>query len=710
MSQTAKTFCRNCGSTCGLIVETDNNKVVSVKGDPDHPLTQGYMCNKGNATLEWHNGEDRIIGSRAKRADGKFEKIPFEQALDEIHVKLKAIIDEHGADSVALYSGTGAATNSIAFSAMKGWMHAIGSPYCFSSMTIDQSAKWVTVARMGVFLPGKYATIDGDVIIIVGGNPLISHASGAVPIYGPKRWLKEGRDRGAKVIVIDPRQTETAKNADLHIAVDPGEDVFFFAGLINIILSKGWQDQAFLDQFTEGLDELKAAVAKFTPEIVAKRAGVSIDDLMLVAETFAKAEKKSAWSGTGTNMGPYSNTTEHMTELLNAVCGGYRRRGDTVVNMMPISGGAITKEMVFPPNRSWESGPRLRSVDLGPIFGEYPTSLLPLEIAHKGEKRIRALFVVGGNPLKALPDPALTAECFSNLDLLVTLDPRMSETCEISDYVISTSLHYERHDTLAMNDRFQFFSYVNATKPLVQRPEGIVDEWEVFYGLCQRMGLPYEIKLNMYGASHEQVPGPVMEFDMENKPSTQDIVAWMVSRGTTNYEDVIAAEHGIWFKDQKATVEPADEDCAKLMLLPPDVAEELEEVFNTEKAEEPYRLIVRRTLETMNSAFNHSSVARERFPVNPTYMNTEDMAEHGLNNGDRVEVRSAYGKVVGHARKDPGLKRGVVSITNGWGSMNPDTDGEEGTNPTALSSLLEHRTTINYMPRISAVPVSVVKA
>ena len=212
------TFCRNCPSVCGLLVEVENQKILGIRGDTRHPLTKGYFCVKGLASMDIHNGEDRLTGACARRPDGTVdENLGIEQALDEIHAKLAAIIARHGPRSVAMYYGTGANNNPLCHSAMKGWFDLIGSPYLFSSMTVDQSAKWVAAGRMGMFATGKYSALDADVIMEVGGNPAISHVSGTIPMTAPMRALREAQSRGMKLIVVDPRRTETARRADLHL-------------------------------------------------------------------------------------------------------------------------------------------------------------------------------------------------------------------------------------------------------------------------------------------------------------------------------------------------------------------------------------------------------------------------------------------------------------------------------------------------------------
>jgi len=674
-------------------------------------LTKGYFCVKGLASMDVHNGEDRLTGASARRADGSSSDINVEQALDEIHDKLAAIIARHGPRSVAMYYGTGANNNSLCHSAMKGWFNLIGSPYIFSSMTVDQSAKWVAAGRMGMFATGKYSALDADLIMEVGANPLISHASATIPMTAPAKALREAQNRGMTLIVVDPRRTETARRASVHLQIKPGEDAALFAGMIHIVLERGWHDQAFCARFIRPLDELRAAVADFTPDYVAERTGIDVKLIERTSEMFAGARRKSVASGTGPNMAAHSNVTEHLIEAFNAICGGYRRAGDIVRNVQPLFGGHPAREMVIAPNRGWETGPKCRTVDIGPLFGEFPTALLPSEIIGNGEDRIRALFVVGGNPLKAIADPDKTLAAFRSLELLVTLDPRPTETGGISHYTIATSLPYERFDYTGMYDALYSVTFAQVARPLLDRRAGVIDDWEFFWGLARRMNRPLTMKKPTFGATHDQIPGPSLELELQQKPQTEDLVRWMSSQHLVRYEHLMAHPEGVLLEDHAVIAPAGDDDGVRMDLCPPDVAVELALFRLDDKldAHFPFRLTSRRQLESMNSAYTNASKTRRRFPVNPAFMNPQDMQEEGITDGDTVEISSAHGTVVAVVQPDSSLRRGVVSMTHAWGSLAAaaDPDGTNGAFVGRLISLEMNLEPINYMPRQSAIPIAV---
>jgi anaerobic selenocysteine-containing dehydrogenase len=711
MAHVHQTYCRNCPSLCGLKVEVEDNRILSITGDRDHPVTKGYFCIKGLASLDLHNGEDRLTASRKGRGAAQAE-VDVEQALDEMHERLASIVAEHGPEAVAMYYGTGANNNSLCHSAMKGWMGLLGSPYIFSSMTVDQSAKWVAMGRMGWFAPGKHSIIDADVAMLVGSNPAVSHTGlPAIPTQNPRRWMRDARTRGVKLIVVDPRVTETAKFADIHLQIRPGQDAALFAGMIKLALDRGWADEAFCARFVRPLDALREAVSGFSLADVAERTGLSGAQIEAATEMFAKAYRPTASSGTGPNMGPSSNLAEHLIEAFSVICGAYRRAGDIVRNTGALYGSDPVVEKVYPAMRPWEHGPRLRTADVGPMFGEYPTALLPDEILGLGNDCIRALIVVGGNPARAISDPERTLAALGALELLVSLDIRPTETTALSDYVIATSLPYERDDFTGIYDPLLSTSFAQVATPFMRRPPRVVDDWEVFWGLARRMGRPMELKRPMFGAPHDQIPGPALTLDMGLKPTTEGLVRWLSTQGPVSYADLLRRPEGLLGGGEAATVQPADEDLGeRLDIFPPDVAEELASFAAATPADGfKYLLTVRRLLETMNSAYRNASKTRGRYPVNPAFMHPEDMAADGIVADAAVEITSDHGAVVAYAQPDPGMRRGVVAMAHGWGAADAslDPEGRTGAFTGRLVSLKANREAINYMPRQSAIPVNV---
>ena len=335
-SSTVKSYCRNCIAACGMDLSVEDNKIVGYTGDCTHPRSRGYKCIKGQAAVEFVQNENRLLSSLKRQSDGSYVTIDSQQASEEVGQRIARIVAEHGPRSVALYVGTAGNFNTLGVLMAKAWLSALASPNLFTSMTLDQSAKWVTIGRLGMFASGKHDLKDLDAVIIVGCNPVVSHSSFLVTNH-PGKELRSAKQQGTKIIVVDPRVSETARLADLHLKIKPGEDPALLAGIIHHILDNDWHDQAFCDNYVQHLDELKKAVQPYTLEYVAARTGIPESDIARAAEIFATSRRKFIGSSTGPNMIKYCNLAEHLIESLNAICGAYRRAGDVVHNPGVIS-------------------------------------------------------------------------------------------------------------------------------------------------------------------------------------------------------------------------------------------------------------------------------------------------------------------------------------------------------------------------------------
>ena len=546
MPETVKTFCRNCGAQCSMEIDVADGRMTAARPDGSVSPYGGYMCPKGLAAVELHNGmEARLLASLKRGADG-FAAIDAEAALDEIGAKLAALVAQHGPRSVAFYHGTGAYRSVLGNLLERAFCAELGTPNFFSSMTIDQSAKWVTMARMGTMASGRHAMRDADLILLAGGNPLVSHQG--VPFAlaetcAPARGFEAAKARGCKVIIVDPRRTETARYADLLIQPLPGHDAEIFAALAHILLRDGTFDADFAARWCIQLDELRSALAPFTPELAAARADVPVAQIELAAEWLGEAKRPIAGSGTGPSMAANSNLADHMIEVVNALAGGYRRAGDVVRNPGTLR-VKDTYEMAVSPTRSFEREPRCVSADTGALVGEFPTALLPHEIMAESPDRIRALICFGGDPLMALGDPTLASDAFAHLDLLVSLDCRLNETGKAAHYVIATTQPFERPELSISGDGMFPEAFVQYTEAVVDPPAGVIHDWEVFWGLAARMGIPLTFKFWNYGLNYRDIPGG-LPLSFTEKPDPEALFRFLAKDSAVPFDALKASPGGV---------------------------------------------------------------------------------------------------------------------------------------------------------------------
>ena len=682
-------------------------------GDRENPASQGYFCVKGLTSMDFHNGEDRLLNCKKRQADGSFVDIAQDSLMDQVAEKLSNIIETHGPRSVAFFNGThGYGTLSMPLT--KSLMYSIGTPNVFSTMTIDQSAKWVCHGRLGMVPTWKYSDVEADVLMVVGNNPAVSHMGKpwtGIRNTAPMRAVREARKRGMKMIVVDPRATETAKNADIHLQINPGDDPILFAGLIHLVIENGWYDRAFCERYTCQFEELSRAVEPFTPEYVADRLNIPQSQLEEAARLYGAAEKASAGSGTGSNMSRNSNLSEHMIEVFNAICGGYRKAGDTVPNPGLMTAGVPPVFSVIPANRTWEQEPKAASDGAaGQLYGEFPSGILPDEILADSPDRIRALIVLGGNPVMALGNPDKTVPAFKSLELLITVDPRMTDTAKLSHYIVAPALPYERHDISAIGDLSYHYPFAQYTEPVLTPPPGVLPDWEFIWGVAKRLGYQLELKPAIFGASFESLPDGY-KLNMETKPDAEHLIEEVCKQTLVSF-DVLKKHPSGYAPETEPMViaEPEEDDGARLSLMPDDVAAELAAELKEQDAstEFPLLLSTRRLLETMNGSFRDAGKTRHRYETNPLFMHPDDIEAYQLEDKQPIIVESRFGKVSAVLKKDASMKPGVVALTHMWGSaLKDDLDEPLGSYTGRLVSLQVGVQTINRMPRYSGVEVSV---
>ncbi len=696
------TFCRMCMGHCGVVVTLDEDEhLLDIRGDHDDPQTMGYACFKGMKAVEAHNSSERILTPLKRMPDGSFKPVSREQALDEIAQKIQHISDRDGAEAIAGYKGGGGFFTSTSVNMLNELIKAMGSPKMFSSVTIDQSSKAVALGRIGIWPAGRMPFNQGDVFMIFGGNPLVSIATNGFDTRNPLKRLKQAKERGMKLIVIDPRRTETARHADVFLQPIPGEDSAILAGLIHMILDRGWQDQDFCDAYADDVEALRKGVAKFTPSYVAKRAKVAEDSLWQVAEVFAhQCKTGSATSATGPDMSPNANLSEHLIECLNIICGRFLREGD------PVNPGAIAarwprKAEVMPAPRWWDEGYKSRVGDFGLIDGELPTGILVDEILQPGKGQVKCLIVHGGNPVSSIPNQHKVVEAFSSLDLLVTIDPFMTVTAQLSDYILPPTLQYERED-------LPIFIYESIVTPepytrytdVISKPpknSDVVDDYLYLWGIASKMGL----SLECFG---EKLSGT-------KAPSARDILSTVARFSPIDFDELTSAPYGVTLDQEPQFVEPGDPDSPhRFSLYPDDVGIEMELMFNQSEDAQPYRLAVRRLRDALNSAAINLPSVKQRLPFNRAYLNPADMAQEGLSEGDYIYIRTDHGEITVQVVADEYLREGVVSVPHGFGGLPDKTDYlSDGVSVNLLLSLDETRSTINAMPPMSGLPVALGK-
>jgi anaerobic selenocysteine-containing dehydrogenase len=709
MTEVKTSTCRACSAYCPIEVTIRDGRVVKVDGNHAAPLYGGFICPKGRALTAMHNDPNRLTHCLKRRPDGSYTPIGSTQAIEEISDKLSEIIAVHGPRAVAGFTGGPSVEQPASAPLMLAFLRAIGSPMVFSAATIDQPGLMIANALHGTWAGGRMRPEFWDVFVMIGGNPIISKQ-----YFGqnPGSQLKSFVGRGARLIVIDPRRTETARKAHVHLQCIPGEDPTILAGLIHLIIANDWVDREFVEHNTQGFDQLARAVSRFTPDYVAERAGIGKEDLHEAARIIGQARTGDLGSGTGPSMATRGSLTAYLMLCLQTLRGFWAAAGDEAVQPRVLLPRARFKAQPRAPYPAWGFGEKLRARGLQQSVAGLPTGALCEEILTPGEGQIRALFLHGGAML-TWPQQELTKRALQSLDLLVMHDIEVSPTAQMAHYVIATKLEFEvpaislvgeissmLHPGYGWSDPYAAYH-----PALLDPPEGsdVLDAWQIYYRMAQKFGLQLK-----FGSGKPP-------FDMEDEPSTDDIYEYLCMGSAVALSEVKKYPHGHIFDEAREIVGPRDPDCAaRLDLANAAMLDELatvraENVAERRKTNEdfPFLLIPRRMQNVTNAAYRPPGLLRK--PYNPAFMNSADMRRLGINSGDFVEISSRHGMITAIVEADSGLRAGVVSLSHGFGGTagEPPEPRKDGANVNCLTRMDDDYDPYTGIPRMGALPVSV---
>ena len=715
-------LCRLCTAFCPIQVTVENGRATKIMGNPRAPLYGGYTCPKGRALPEQHYGEQRLLHSLKRDTEGGFQRIGAETAMDEISAKLQEIVDEHGPRSIAVYVGMGTVPFVISNSIAAGWLKGLGSSMFFTAGSIDKPGILIALAHHGMWQAGQRPFAAADAWLLVGINPVISKSPG-FPGQNPGRVLKDMQASEAKLIVIDPRASETAKRAHIHMQPRAGEDPTILSAMIRVILAEDLVDRDFVVANAKGLDALRDAVEPFTPEYAAERAGIEASRIVEAARIFAGAKNAGVSCGTGPSFATHSTLTEYLALCLATLCGHWAREGEVLAKPNVLLPGFTARAQPWPAFQGWGFEPKLRVRGLGGCVSGLSAAALSDEILMPGPGQVKALIVGGGNPMMAWPDQAKAFAALNALDLLVTIDTEMTATAELSHYVIAPKLSLETPMTTYMPEGVKYYGttrgfpepYAAYTPAIVDPPEGsdVIEDWEFFWGIAQRMGT--EIPVTLYYGNGPQAEHAPLSFTLDPtgpKPTTDQLIELSCQGSRIPLERVKQYPDGhIFESDQRvASREPGNDDRLELGAAP--MLEELAAVLDEDnraiEADYPFRLLPRRTNNILNS-FGRQIAKLAGDGVNPAYMHPADLARLKLADGDCVRLRSPHGEIEAIVKGEGALRPGMISMSHGFGA-NPGSDRprQTGGNTGRLSSADDGYDPVTGIPRMGGIPVQVI--
>lgn len=653
MTTTAKSFCRICGSGCGIVVELDGQQVVKVRADEDHPVSRGYTCPKGRAIGTEHHSADRLEVPMI-RIDGVLQPTTWDHLLDDLAAKLTGIIAEAGPAGVGSFIGGGGFLDASGFYSLLSFLRTIGTPSAYSDLTIDSVAK-ALAGELFAGISGLEPRADlanTKMVIFIGTNPVISHTR-TIQMHAPTAAMRDMRARGATLWTIDPRRSETAQRSDGHIAPRPGLDYPVLGYAIRELLIEG-ADWEYLERHAQGVDRLRTAVERFTLDHTAAICGIEPAELTAFVAAIRKAGRISIETGTGVTMQRAGNVTGWLALALMAVTGSLDREGGAWVN----PGRIMRKDkmdLALAPEDGWNRpGPRSRP-ELRGTSGDYPCSAMPDEIA---ARNLRALAVFGGNLEVCLPETGRSYEALKQLEVLAVFDVRRNRTVDIATHVMPTKGQLERADMSFVTDS-AFPLLVTQYTPAVIEPIGDRQAfWWIVGQLGRRMGLDF-------------FPG----FDLDT--GTDDsFLAYILGQFGHDLAEL---------QQERLLMDPpvigwvqrfVDEKIGGWRLAPPLLTEQLSALQSRETAVETGALI----LIPRRQKYHENSKLLELRDPPQVFMNAQDAGVAGLAEGADVRVSSAHGTLVRPLKLDDTLRRGCINVPHGWSdelNVNRLTDSRE---------------------------------
>jgi anaerobic selenocysteine-containing dehydrogenase len=664
MGKIHKTGCVLCAQNCGLEIEVEANRIVKVKGDKTNVKSEGYVCRKGLHVAYHQHNADRLKYPLKKVGD-KFERISWDQAIDEIAAKLKSIIDQYGPRSFAYMGGGGQGCHfEVPFGVRL--MRGLGSQYQYSALAQEFSgAFWVCGRTHGKqYLHDQPDVNNTDVLLVFGWNGMQSHQ---IP-QAPRQLQRLSKDKDKMLIVVDPRVSETAKLADIHLQIRPGTDALLIKAMISIILSEGLANEDYLANHTSGFDQVKSYFENFDVRSALKTCELEFDQVREVARLYA-TRKSSLRYDLGIFMGRHSGLNSYLIVILQSICGRLCVPGGNVIN------------------------------------------------GHMIPERLRAVFVTGLNPLRSYADTTAYEKAFQKLDLLVTAEIAMTETAALSHYVLPSRTGYESWDGTFFPMTYPGI-FFQMRRPIVE-PEGEPKEQgEIDLLLADRLGLIPPIPESLYKAAFESRPvfaKALMEYAM-TEPNALRAMPFILGKtlgkalgsvhlaalwgmlqvapkslyknairagfqsgpglGEELFQQILDHPEGIWVgridpENNFAEVKTSD---GKINLLIPELLDELkaieaarEETALTLPAEYPLILMAGRHISTNANTLMRDPAWNEDKRTCTLTMHPDDAAAMNFKDGQKVKVTTEAGSEEIELEITDTSRKGHVVIPHGFG-------------------------------------------
>jgi len=687
-------ICPLCEACCGLEIRTapgadGKRRVTSIRGAEHDVFSHGFLCPKGVALKDLHEDPDRLRTPLIKR-DGRFVEATWDEAFAEIERRLPPLMQQHGRDSVALMLGNPSVHKMGLLLYTARLIKALGTHNVFSASTLDQMPKQLSSGLMfGHWLTIAVPDIErSDFLLMLGANPMASNGSlWTVPDFRGK--AKAMRARGGRIVVVDPRRSETAEVADEHLFVRPGADVFLLAGMVHALFDEGFVRLGQLEQHVSCIEELRAAVAPFAAEQVAERCGIDAATIRRLARELAAAERGCVYGRIGTCTQEYGTLASWLVDVLNVLTGHLDAEGGA---MFPKS-AAFSRNTGGPGGRGHgiSTGRRSSRVSRAPeVYGEFPAGCLAEEIDTVGDGQVKALITVASNPVLSAPNGARLARAIEQqLEFMVCVDIYLNETSRLADVVLPGRSPLEDGHYDAAFPQLSYRNHARYSAPVFEAPADHPPEWQTLLRLCaiaQGMGAQADVLAlddalvaddvrRVAGPQADAVLAMVSRFTGPERQLELALRSGPYGDGFGRKPDgltlakVMEAEGGIDLGPLQPRIpEVLRTPSGKVELAPAMLLADLQRAAADLARPVPELVVVGRRDVRSNNSWMHNLPLLAKGPFRCTALvHPSDAQRLGLADGARAQIRNGARAIDVQVEFSDAMMPGVVSLPHGWG-------------------------------------------
>ena len=701
-----KTACNLCYVNCGIEVLVEEQRIAKVRGDREHPKSQGYLCNKAARIPYYVHHRERLTSPLRRRPDGSFEAIGWDDAIAEIAERLRLIVDRYGGKSLALYGGGGQGNHAGGLYA-GAFLRALGSRNTFNALSQEKTGDfWLNGHMFGSQTCHTAEDVEHcDLLFVIGANPWVAHG-----FPNARDHLNRIRkDPVRKLVVVDPRRSETAAMADLHIALRPGTDAFFLGALLATLVRRDAVDHAFLAAHTLGFEAVRDALLAIPVAAWAAAAEIGLAEIERCADLVAAAKAMVVRVELGIQQSRNSTLNSWLEKLLIMLTGSFGRPGTNQLHswLQPLWGNS--RGQVYAP-----TGDEI-------IAGLLPPNSFPQAVLGDHPERLRAVWVDSSNPANTAANTAEVERALRSLELCVTVDVAMTETALLSHYVLPAASQYEKTEFTFFTFEFPT-NYFHVRAGVLPPLAGTLPEPEIYTRLARALGLLPEgeelAPLRAAAArSRSDFAAALRVFLAERPDAARRALAATdgiadAALGDTLFDAVVTARQGAAFSrhDYEGVwwlVEHADR---KVRLVVPDMLDWLASLEPAAAPGDPNFPFVlsagQRRMFNANQIFRDPAWRRED-PDGALLIHPLDLAALGVESGGWVAVESATGRLLARCKADDSMRRFHVVLPHGFGQAYPAADGERLVNGPRVNLLTsgDHRDPIAGTPYHKQVPV-----